>query len=512
MSPGSFRRRAFTQEAEAARTALAKGDLDIAFQHLERAHVLGQPWAGPHSWTHWMMLKIGWRRGDAREVRGQLLRLAAGGSLSLLGWLPVGNTGGANVPARQPMPLPEDLAALCAADPRGRAADDLNTPAMAAGLHVSENATQAVPAPATLPALTSVRFFLALGVVLFHLQLTWTWPTQDYTGLIERARLGVDVFFILSGFVLAYVYARQVEEGRYSHRRFLIARLARIYPAHLAVLVFMVAIALAALAMGETFDPARYSLLGLLQTALLIHAWTPTDTPIEWNGPSWSLSAEWGAYLLFPIFAWLGVKLRGRPLVLLVIAAGLFAGLDAAYRAVFGDLLTHAEFNVGVLRILPTFLAGVALHHLSARLSPTPRIAVLAALAATLVLIGLMHVSADERLVVAAAAGLVLALALVSKARADGPLAAPWLLFLGEASYAIYLFHLPMIVLWKNARAVLLGGDSAYAMPMAEAAALIGVIVVGGSLIHALLERPARIWIRRRFLDRPASLVASPSA
>ena len=80
---------------------------------LERAHILGQPWAGPHSWAHWQMLKIGWRRKDGREVRGQLIRLAAGGLLSWMGRLPSGNTGGANVPAEQPMPLPDDLADLC---------------------------------------------------------------------------------------------------------------------------------------------------------------------------------------------------------------------------------------------------------------------------------------------------------------------------------------------------------------------------------------------------------------
>lgn len=107
------RREAYGQEAAAAGQALARGDLDEAFRRLERAHILGQPWAGPHSWTHWMMLRIGWRRRDWREVRGQLLRLAAGGLLSWMGWLPVGNTGGANVSPTKPMSLPDDLAELC---------------------------------------------------------------------------------------------------------------------------------------------------------------------------------------------------------------------------------------------------------------------------------------------------------------------------------------------------------------------------------------------------------------
>ena len=106
------RRAAYVREAELARAAFVAGDLDAAFARLERAHILGQPWFGPHSWTHWMMLRIGWRRRDMREVRGQLLRLAVGGVLSWIGLLPAGNTGGADVTPSLPMPVPEDLAAL----------------------------------------------------------------------------------------------------------------------------------------------------------------------------------------------------------------------------------------------------------------------------------------------------------------------------------------------------------------------------------------------------------------
>lgn len=109
------RRQAYEREALAARAASDDGALDEAVRRLERAHILGQPWAGAHSWTHWEMLRIGWRRRDGREIAGQILRLAAGGLLSVLGWLPAGNTGGANVPARTPMPLPDDLQAICEA-------------------------------------------------------------------------------------------------------------------------------------------------------------------------------------------------------------------------------------------------------------------------------------------------------------------------------------------------------------------------------------------------------------
>lgn len=104
---------AYRRAMREARDAYRAGQLDDCFALLERAHILGQPWVIPHTVSHWMMLKVGWRRGDGREVRGQVLRLAFGGLLTALGLLPEGNTGGADVPPKKPMPLPDDLAALC---------------------------------------------------------------------------------------------------------------------------------------------------------------------------------------------------------------------------------------------------------------------------------------------------------------------------------------------------------------------------------------------------------------
>lgn len=103
---------AFRSEALAAKQAFVANDLILAFHHLERAHILGQPWAGPHTWTHWMMLRVGWREDDPFEVTAQVFRLSTGWLLSLLGLLPVGNTGGGDVPATKPMPIPDDLQAL----------------------------------------------------------------------------------------------------------------------------------------------------------------------------------------------------------------------------------------------------------------------------------------------------------------------------------------------------------------------------------------------------------------
>lgn len=105
-------RQAFQHEMALARDLYGAGRYREAFTHLERAHVLGQRHAWPHTVNHWWMLKTGVRLRDAREVLGQLPRTAFGGLGSLLGRVPLGNTGGANVGIFTPMAIPADLAEI----------------------------------------------------------------------------------------------------------------------------------------------------------------------------------------------------------------------------------------------------------------------------------------------------------------------------------------------------------------------------------------------------------------
>lgn len=101
---------AFRREMSLARAASRAGDLDRAFAHLQRAHVLGQRNVVRHAAVHLRMLWIGRRRGDGREVAGQVLRLAAVVPGYVFGWVPLGNTGGADVSPLRPMAVPADLA------------------------------------------------------------------------------------------------------------------------------------------------------------------------------------------------------------------------------------------------------------------------------------------------------------------------------------------------------------------------------------------------------------------
>jgi hypothetical protein len=102
-------RAAWSDERAAARAARARGDVAAEWKHLERAHILSQPMAGAHVRTHLAMLAYAVRRRDPHEIVGQVLRVIVAGPGSWTGRYPVGNTGGANVSAFQPMAVPDDL-------------------------------------------------------------------------------------------------------------------------------------------------------------------------------------------------------------------------------------------------------------------------------------------------------------------------------------------------------------------------------------------------------------------
>ena len=88
------------------------GDLQTAFEHLERAHVLGQASTYEHTRIHWRMLKLGIKMRSPREIWGQLIRIVGASTKTPLGIYPPGNTGGANVWFFKPMPVPDDLQSI----------------------------------------------------------------------------------------------------------------------------------------------------------------------------------------------------------------------------------------------------------------------------------------------------------------------------------------------------------------------------------------------------------------
>jgi Protein of unknown function (DUF3703) len=100
-----------TELLAAASTEFA-GKHQLAFLHLERAHVLGQSSTFHHIRVHWRMFCWGWRQRDVRECTGQLMRIVGAGTKTVIGFIPSGNTGGSNISPFKVLPIPADLSQI----------------------------------------------------------------------------------------------------------------------------------------------------------------------------------------------------------------------------------------------------------------------------------------------------------------------------------------------------------------------------------------------------------------
>jgi hypothetical protein len=104
----------FSHELEEYRNELLQGNFKYAWTKLERAHIIGQRWFIEHTYVHWLMLRFGLKIKNSKEIMGQIPRLLVGGVKSFVGTVPVGNTGGANVPPLRKMHIPDDLQRILA--------------------------------------------------------------------------------------------------------------------------------------------------------------------------------------------------------------------------------------------------------------------------------------------------------------------------------------------------------------------------------------------------------------
>lgn len=99
----------FEKEMEVANCEFQKGNYQNSWYHLERAHIIGQKYPWQHSYAHYKMLVFGIKIKNVKEIIGQIPRLLVGSIKSFVNIIPVGNTGGANVPPLRPMEIPEDI-------------------------------------------------------------------------------------------------------------------------------------------------------------------------------------------------------------------------------------------------------------------------------------------------------------------------------------------------------------------------------------------------------------------
>lgn len=361
-----------------------------------------------------------------------------------------------------------------------------------------------VPTPPDLRALTTLRFFAALWVVLYT-----AWPHLDvgFTPVaVTKGYLGVETFFVLSGFILSHVYLEAAGEKRFRYGGFLWARLARVYPLHLVTLFGMIGLGLAAGVAGLSIDGSLTDWRSLPANLTLTHAWGLAPGS-AFNHPSWSISAEWAAYLSFPAFAFVAWRLRDRPVLATALAAAFALGLYAAFEPLAGYSLTEATFRWGALRIVPCFALGCALYLVHRRggvpfAGPVALVSGLAVLASAS--LGLW-----DAVTVLAAGGLILGLGSLDNARA-GVLGSKLGVYLGEISYSIYMVCAPVLLLTTNVAARLTGADDKRFQILVWLA-LVAAIPVAAMMTYHLVERPARKAMRG-FADRRAAKVAATKA
>lgn len=341
-----------------------------------------------------------------------------------------------------------------------------------------------------LRALTSVRGLAAWLVVLFHIRGGVTGLPAAAEAVLAKGYLAVDFFFLLSGFVIWLTYGAALRKaGASGAPRFFWRRLARVWPLHAVMLAAATALAGVLAATGR-HDAARFPLAELPLHILLIQNWGFTAA-LSWNDPAWSISCETGAYLAFPLLVsavnWRAVPdwaVAGAGIGVLTLLHLIFADQGAA---TLGTDITR----LGLIRCLCEFAAGTTVAALWERARDRPGAVPVAAGAAVAAGAGWMLGAAETLAVPMLFAALLLVLALTAGRRGN-PLEGRALHYLGEISYATYLGHFLLFIVFK----LLLVRDANAVPPGLIALYLILVLASSVALFH-LVERPAQRWLNR---------------
>lgn len=355
-------------------------------------------------------------------------------------------------------------------------------------------------------ALTGVRGLASLWVLAHHMPNLyplgeWAVPAAVHR-VLEKGWLGVDLFFVLSGFVISYVYARSMASPSWSASvRFWKLRLARVYPAHVvATLAFAPVYFGARFAFGYVSPNDAFSLQKLAYALTLTNGWGFPDSS-GWNLPSWSVSSEWAAYLAFPALTLAAGRLRGVwPNLMaaggvLALMVAIAARVNGGEQFILPDAYTltriGSEFTIGCL----LFNAYDALRDRRCNWADG---------AAAVALVAVAGLSASgvspvyDWALVAGFAVLVLSLALATGplGRAFSSRTAVWL---GEISYSVYLIHTVLLLVAGQALQRVFPDPSAVSTLACSSIALgfVAASVGAGHLLFTLVEEPARRWLRR---------------
>ena len=379
-------------------------------------------------------------------------------------------------------------------------------------------------------ALSGLRIVAALWVVLFHFRplLAEAAPTAStaLAPVLNAGAQGVDLFFILSGFVLTWNYLDRMGES-WSTRatlRFLWLRLARVWPVYLVTMHLAAAWIIFTLYVGHIPSLAvdELNATSWLRQVLLVQLWfQPYFDGSSWDGPAWSISAEWLAYLLFGALVLVVFRIasatRARGLIWLSILASLPPVLLLLASGVFYTPWSWLP------RIVMQFIAGALACAAVRKLRLSDRARQAAGVASVLlgaaIVGGLYLLDAHPPGSIYDAGGLVdvlfvpLVLTLaIGVGTLPAVLSTAVMVYLGHISFSLYMLHEIVHTAWNWA---VMQFDITLTPGWSAKFVVLGLIVLacaGAALLYHFVEEPARRWMRRMVEqhDKPVTLSADP--
>jgi peptidoglycan/LPS O-acetylase OafA/YrhL len=346
-----------------------------------------------------------------------------------------------------------------------------------------------------------LRGVAALAVVTLHVP-----RPEGASAWLPHAYLAVDLFFALSGFVLAHAYGERLAAGE-PIGRFLRERLIRLYPLYLLAMLIG-----AVLILDQVTDaglPVRTTGnwgAGVLANLLFLPA-PPSGTPgvtglFPAVFPAWSLMWELAANLLFAALApRLGWRMLGS-----VLGVGL--ALLVASGAAYDSLNTGVEWPTlwgGGGRVLWSFFAGVGLYRLHARYGPFARVPDWLLVLALVAALGAWGVWQSD--VALAAIGFPLLILLAADAGTN-PASARIAAWLGGVSYAVYVLHAPLVNLIDKFARHDGGRKLSELPPLLSMVIVMAATLAVAHLATSRLDTPVRAWLKRSLLTRRPAAIA----
>jgi peptidoglycan/LPS O-acetylase OafA/YrhL len=380
-----------------------------------------------------------------------------------------------------------------------------------------------------ISALTPLRGIAALLVMLLHFHIFIAKLTTDgLTSIFDKLYLMVDLFFVLSGFIMYHVYGRvfKNEVTTSNFLTFMKARFARIYPLHLFTFLFVLGLPLL-LALMNTAPSAFFGILfdyTAIPSQLLLTQAMGTHHEATWNSPSWSISVEWWAYVVFPFVILLLTRTRvwSRLLIgLFIISSYILITYYAqplfwARRWEMLNIPSQVPFPMhtldvitgpfGFLRCMGGFLFGMMVYEGFQKswgkkwLSSGYMFCGI-----WLVLLSVWHSGAVLDFFTVAGFGLMILSASYNNDKLSETFNNKGFQFLGDISYSLYLVHMPVLFVYITLRKIFIPNDArqlmllGYDFSLLEAWAgfvmfLIATLFIA-SLTYRFVEKPARVYL-----------------